>query len=55
MSQPRILYSGILVGLAGSVSVAIWFFLYDLAAGVMLGILFRDHQTSFSELLTSGE
>lgn len=34
MSRARILHSGILVGLAGSVAVAVWFFLYDLAAGV---------------------
>jgi len=55
MSRARILHSGILVGLAGSVAVAVWFFLYDVASVVMLGILFRDHQLSFSELLASGE
>ncbi len=34
MSRARILYSGILVGMAGAAAVAVWFFLYDLAAGV---------------------
>jgi hypothetical protein len=34
MNRERILYEGILVGLAGAVAVAVWFFLYDLAAGV---------------------
>jgi hypothetical protein len=33
MDRARILYEGILVGLAGAAAVAIWFFLYDLAAG----------------------
>jgi hypothetical protein len=31
MGRDRILYEGILVGLAGAAAVAIWFFLYDLA------------------------
>ena len=34
MDRERILYEGILVGLAGAVAVAVWFFLYDLAAGM---------------------
>jgi hypothetical protein len=34
MRRARILRSGIVVGLAGAVAVAVWFFLYDLAAGV---------------------
>jgi len=33
MGRQRILYEGFLVGLAGAVAVAVWFFLYDLAAG----------------------
>ena len=33
MDRPRVLYEGILVGLAGAAAVAVWFFLYDLAAG----------------------
>jgi hypothetical protein len=33
MSRGRILYEGTLVGLAGAAAVAVWFFLYDLAAG----------------------
>ena len=33
MNRQRILYEGFLVGLAGAVAVAVWFFLYDLAAG----------------------
>jgi hypothetical protein len=33
MGRQRILYEGLLVGLAGAVAVAVWFFLYDLAAG----------------------
>ena len=32
MGRVRILYEGILVGLAGAAAVAVWFFLYDLAA-----------------------
>ena len=32
MNGERILYEGILVGLAGAAAVAVWFFLYDLAA-----------------------
>jgi hypothetical protein len=31
MGRERILYEGILVGLAGAAAVAVWFFLYDLA------------------------
>ena len=31
MSRDRVLYEGVLVGLAGAAAVAIWFFLYDLA------------------------
>jgi len=31
MGRNRILYEGILVGLAGAAAVAIWFFVYDLA------------------------
>jgi hypothetical protein len=34
MNRERILYEGILVGFAGAVAVAVWFFLYDLAAGM---------------------
>lgn len=34
MSRARILYSGVLVGLAGAAASAVWFFLYDLAAGM---------------------
>ena len=34
MDRERILYEGILVGLAGAAAVAVWFFLYDLAAGM---------------------
>ena len=34
MDRQRVLYEGILVGLAGAAAVAVWFFLYDLAAGV---------------------
>ncbi len=33
MNRTRILYEGALVGLAGAAAVALWFFLYDLAAG----------------------
>lgn len=33
MNRTRILYEGALVGLAGAAAVAVWFFLYDLAAG----------------------
>jgi hypothetical protein len=33
MERGRILYEGILVGLAGAAAVALWFFVYDLAAG----------------------
>jgi hypothetical protein len=33
MRRERILYEGALVGLAGAAAVALWFFLYDLAAG----------------------
>ena len=33
MGRQRILYEGFLVGFAGAVAVAVWFFLYDLAAG----------------------
>ena len=33
LDRKRILYEGILLGLAGAAAVAIWFFLYDLAAG----------------------
>jgi hypothetical protein len=33
MGRQRILYEGFLLGLAGAVAVAVWFFLYDLAAG----------------------
>src|SRR5678815_5960914 len=31
MGRERLLYEGILVGLAGAAAVAVWFFLYDLA------------------------
>jgi hypothetical protein len=34
MSRARILSSGTLVGFAGAAAVAIWFLLYDLAAGI---------------------
>jgi hypothetical protein len=33
MDLRKILFEGVLVGLAGAAAVAIWFFLYDLAAG----------------------
>jgi hypothetical protein len=33
MLREKILKEGILVGLAGAAAVAVWFFLYDLAAG----------------------
>jgi hypothetical protein len=33
MNRTRILYEGALVGLAGAAAVAVWFLLYDLAAG----------------------
>lgn len=36
MSRARILYEGTVVGLAGAAAVAVWFFLYDLAAGAPL-------------------
>jgi len=51
MDRARILSSRILVGFAGAAAVALWFLLYDLAAGIP----FRDHRVSFGELLTSGE
>ena len=34
MDRARILSSGILVGFAGAAAVALWFLLYDLAAGI---------------------
>ena len=34
MDRARILSSGILVGFAGATAVALWFLLYDLAAGI---------------------
>src|SRR6266496_1869697 len=33
MDRSKVLYEGVMVGLAGAAAVAIWFFLYDLAAG----------------------
>ena len=33
MDLRKIVFEGVLVGLAGAAAVAIWFFLYDLAAG----------------------
>ena len=33
MGRERILYEGMLVGLTGAIAVAVWFFIYDLAAG----------------------
>ncbi len=33
MGRMKILYEGMLVGLAGAVAVALWFFVYDLAEG----------------------
>jgi len=33
MNRTRVLYEGALVGLAGAAAVALWFFLYDVAAG----------------------
>jgi hypothetical protein len=33
MGRERILYEGMLVGLTGAIAVAMWFFIYDLAAG----------------------
>jgi hypothetical protein len=33
MDRGRILYEGMLVGLAGAIAVAVWFFIYDLAEG----------------------
>jgi hypothetical protein len=36
MHRPSILREGVLVGLAGATAVALWFLLYDLAAGVPL-------------------
>ena len=33
MGRTKILYEGMLVGLAGAVAVALWFFVYDLAEG----------------------
>ena len=37
MDRARILSSGILVGFAGAAAVALWFLLYDLAAGIPFG------------------
>jgi hypothetical protein len=33
MGRERILYEGMLVGLAGAIAVALWFFIYDVAEG----------------------
>jgi len=33
MGRERILYEGMLVGLAGAIAVAVWFFVYDVAEG----------------------
>ncbi|SRR6266511_4452152 len=33
MGRTRVLYEGVLVGLAGAIAVAAWFFVYDLAEG----------------------
>jgi hypothetical protein len=33
MDRDRILFEGMLVGMAGAIAVAVWFFIYDLAAG----------------------
>jgi len=33
MGRERILYEGMLVGLAGAIAVAVWFFIYDVAEG----------------------
>jgi hypothetical protein len=33
MDRARVLYEGMLVGLAGAIAVAMWFFVYDLAEG----------------------
>jgi hypothetical protein len=33
MGRERILFEGMLVGLAGAIAVAVWFFVYDLAEG----------------------
>ena len=36
MNPQKVLYEGILVGLAGAAAVAVWFLLLDLAAGAPL-------------------
>jgi hypothetical protein len=33
MGRERILYEGMLIGLAGAIAVALWFFIYDVAEG----------------------
>ena len=61
MNRQRVLYEGILVGLAGAAAVAVWFFLYDLAAGTpfrtpaLLGaVLFNGLRDSAMLTITPG-
>jgi hypothetical protein len=61
MDRSKVLYEGVTVGLAGAAAVAIWFFLYDLAAGTpfrtpaLLGAAFFEGLRDPAELVvTSG-
>jgi hypothetical protein len=59
MDRSKVLYEGTIVGLAGAAAVAIWFFLYDLAAGTpfrtpaLLGATFFHGLRDASDLMVT--